>query len=264
MGCCRLRAYLFPLVAVGLLTAFLYAPWPFEHKARAFMHGLCAQRPSHSLRLGRHTLPFDARMTGIYGGFFVTSAYLLVRGRYRAWRLPTRQTLVTLTLFVAVLGIDGTNALLLDLGLWHPYAPDNRYRIASGLLTGVSLGVGICFMLGTTLWRAGRANQAPVSGISEVVAIAALQTPFALLALSGSSTLYVPMTLLLIVSATVVVASLVLVSAVLLRYGDRPFASPQQAQGAAAMALLIGVAVIGAMAAGRFLLERLTGTPPLT
>ena len=50
--------------------------WPFfvsvpmlEHKAHAFLHGICAQRPSHSLQVGDELLPFDARMTGIYTGF---------------------------------------------------------------------------------------------------------------------------------------------------------------------------------------------------
>lgn len=259
-----LRAYLFPVVALGLVAAFFCAPWSFEHKAHAYLHGLCAQRPSHSLRLGGLALPFDARMTGIYGGFLITSAYLLARRRYAAWRLPSRPILAALALFVVALGADGFNSLLLDMGLPHPYAPDNRIRLATGMLTGISLAVGVCFMLATSLWRTGRPRQASLSGLRELAIVVALQAPFALLALSGFSVLYGPISLLLMISATVVVASLASVVIVLLRFGDRPFANPRQAQAVASGALLAGVALIGAIAVGRFVLERLTNAPPLT
>src|SRR5262245_31628876 len=69
------RAYLFPLVAGLVVLLFLAAPWSLEHKAHAALHGLCAQRPSHSFTFGSSTLPFDARMTGIYGGFLGASVY---------------------------------------------------------------------------------------------------------------------------------------------------------------------------------------------
>lgn len=258
-----LKTFRFPLVVLGLLAVFFCAPWSFEHKAHAYLHGLCAQRPSHSLHFGSFVLPFDARMTGIYGGFLVTSAYLLARHRYSAWRLPSRSSLAALGLFVGALGVDGFNSLLLDVGLPHPYAPDNRVRLVTGLLTGTSLAVGVCFMLATSLWRTGQPRQAAVSGLRELGVIVALQAPFALLALSGFAALYGPLSLLLMASATLVVASLSAVVIVLLRYGDRPFAKPLQAQSVATVALLAGVVLIGAIAAGRFVLERLTNAPPL-
>src|SRR6266508_4425764 len=83
------RAYLFPLVASLVVLLFLAAPWSLEHKAHAALHGLCAQRPSHSFTLGTHRLPFDARMTGIYGGFLGASLYLFGRRRYLAAALPS-------------------------------------------------------------------------------------------------------------------------------------------------------------------------------
>src|SRR5436305_8156522 len=58
-----------PWLVVGAALLFFAAPWGVEHKAHALMHGLCAQTPSHTLRFGTHGLPFDSRMTGIYGGF---------------------------------------------------------------------------------------------------------------------------------------------------------------------------------------------------
>ena len=106
-------AYVVVLV-LGLL--FLLAPWPFVTKVHAFLHGLCAQRLSHSYLLGGTALPFDARMTGIYGGFLVTFCYLLAMGRARAWGEFRRPVLVLLGLFVVMMGIDGSNSTLRDFG----------------------------------------------------------------------------------------------------------------------------------------------------
>ena len=65
-----------PLVVGGVaaiaLAAFLIAPGNVASKTHVALHGLCAQRPSHSLQIGGSTLPMDARMTGIYIGAAVT------------------------------------------------------------------------------------------------------------------------------------------------------------------------------------------------
>ena len=45
------------------------------------LHGLCAQRPSHSLQIGGTTLPMDARMTGIYLGAAATAVVWLIAAR---------------------------------------------------------------------------------------------------------------------------------------------------------------------------------------
>ena len=255
---------LFPAAVLGLLAVFRVAPGSFEHKAYAALHGLCAQRPSHSFELGGRTLPFDARMTGIYGGFCGASAFMAVRRRYRAFRLPPRRTMVALGLFVGAMAIDGTNSLLADLRLWHAYEPENGLRLATGLLTGVALAVVVCFLLATTLWREGRWDQAAVGGLGELGMVTAIQAPFALAVLSGVGPLYVPVVLLLLLSALAVVAALMLVVVVLAHGRERAFASVGQVQATATGALLLGALVMVAFAGGRFLLERWTGAPPLT
>src|SRR5262245_4467600 len=119
------RAYLFPTVASLVVLAFLAAPWSLEHKAHVALHGLCAQRPSHSFLLGGERLPFDARMTGIYGGFLGAANYLGARRRYRAAGLPSWPTIGVLVLFVGVMGADGFNSLFQDMGWRHFYEPAN-------------------------------------------------------------------------------------------------------------------------------------------
>ncbi len=257
------RPFLFPAVALGAVTLFSAAPWPFAHKAHAALHGLCAQRPSHSLFLGGDALPFDARMTGIYGGFLVATAYLAARRRFRSFRMPPPAVLATLGLYVAAMALDGGNALLVDLGLPHPYAPDNRLRLATGLLTGTALAVVLCFLLATTLWRTGRWERAPVKGLGELALVTLLQLPFALVVVSEAGWLYRPVAALLLVAATAVVGALMLVVAVLVRGMDRRYDTLREVQGVAAVGLLLGMAAMGGMAAGRFWLEGITGAPPL-
>jgi uncharacterized membrane protein len=260
----RWPTWLFPAVAIAVALLFVLAPGTFEHKAHAALHGLCAQRPSHSLRLGGRTLPFDARMSGIYGGFLVTTGYLALRRRYRAFRLPPPATMAMLGLFVAAMALDGTNSLLLDLGLPHAYPPDNRLRLATGLLTGIALAVILCFLLATTLWREGRWQQRSLRGPGELALVVALQLPVAAAVLSGLGGLYVPIATLLLLAATAVVGGLMLVVVVLIRRADRSFETPAQVQGSATLALLLALVVMALLSGGRFWLEATVGVVPLT
>lgn len=258
------RRFLFPLAVLTVLAAFFGAPWPFAHKAHLALHGLCAQRPSHSLYLGGEALPFDARMTGIYGGFLVTAGYLMARGRLRAFRLPPIRVMALLALFVAALALDGTNSLLIDLGLPHPYAPDNRLRVATGLLTGIALATILCFVVATTLWREGEWDRAPIGGMRELAAVTALQMPLAVAVVSGAGVLFGPLAMALVVSAVAVVGALALVVVVLVARRDRSFGSVGQLQVPLTGALLLALVVMATFAGGRVLLERLTNAPPLT
>lgn len=258
------RAYLFPMVAGLVVLLFLAAPWSLEHKAHAALHGLCAQRPSHSFVFGSSTLPFDARMTGIYGGFLGAAIYLFVRGRHRAAALPSWTTIAVLALFVGVMAVDGFNSLFLDMGWNNPYQPDNRLRLVTGMMTGVALAAAIFLLLGMVLWRRPRLSSRVVESPWEPFLLLTLQAPFALAVLSGASWLYVPLTLALLLTATAVVSAIGLVVAVMVRCADNSFENAGQLQGYAVAGLLIGLAAMATFGGGRFLLESLTGTPPLT
>src|SRR5215213_6245247 len=99
--------YHFPLLSLGLLLLFFAAPWAWQHKAHVALHGLCAQTPSHTLLLGGRPLPFDSRMTGIYGGFAIGFACLALMGRHRSARLPSFSLMALLAAFVGVMAVDG-------------------------------------------------------------------------------------------------------------------------------------------------------------
>lgn len=253
---------LMPVIGLAILL-FLIAPWPLATKSLAALHGLCAQRPSHSLWFGDRRLPFDARMTGIYGGFVISSIYLLARGRTRAFRLPSRQVILLLAGFVALLGIDGINSTLVDLRYWHPYQPANALRLATGLLTGISLAAMLCFVVGTTLWRRGSTQRSVIASPAELLLLIALDLPFALLALSGWTWLYPPLTLWILIGAAGVMGGMCLVVVVLIKYGDRAFETFQQVTTPATVAFLLGLLCMALLAGGRFWLEHVTHAPPL-
>jgi uncharacterized membrane protein len=251
------------ITAAGLILAFLLAPWPLSHKAHAMLHGLCAQRPSHSFALGGQPLPFDARMTGIYGGFAMSTLYLIGRGRFRAFRFPAPGVAILLGAFVAVLAADGMNAFLVDIGRNPLYEPDNLIRLATGLLTGISLAVGLCYMTATTLWRRGDWSRRTVTGFGEVLLLVVAQAPFAVAVASGAGWLWTPVALVLVGSAAAVVGSIVLNASVLMMGRDRSFSGYRQVQGPAAVALVAGVVFMAGVAAGRFWLEHRYGLKTL-
>jgi uncharacterized membrane protein len=259
----RSNRYLLPIMVGGMLLVFFAAPWPLQHKAHAALHGLCAQTPSHTFHLGDRPLPFDARMTGIYGGFFASFLYLVARRRHRAAKLPGWIAMGVLAAFVGVMAIDGFNSLLLDLGRPHPYQPDNRLRLLTGMGTGIALAVILCYLCAATLWRKPRTKQRVVE-LRELVVVVALQMPFGLAVLSGWGIFSIIVTMLLIVSAVTVVSTLALVAIVLLRRIDFTFDGFSDIQTVASMAVVSGIAVMALLSGGRFLLEHLLGLPPLT
>lgn len=260
----RRRGYpLFPVLTAAVGFAFLLAPWPLAHKAHLALHGLCAQRPSHSFALGGQLLPFDARMTGIYGGFLVAALYLGARGRFWALAVPAPRVLAALGGAVAAMGLDGTNSLLLDLGRWHPYAPDNRLRLATGLLTGVALAVLLVFLLANSLWQRGRADRSAVAGLGELVVLAGLTVPFGVAVVYGPAWLFAPVALLLIVAAVAVVTGLCLAILVLARGTDATYRGPGDLHRVASLALVLALLVMGSIAAGRALLEHWLGPSTL-
>jgi uncharacterized membrane protein len=258
------RAFLFPLVAGIAVLLFFAAPWSLEHKAHVALHGLCAQRPSHSFVFGDRRLPFDARMTGIYGGFLGATIYLVARGRHRAAGMPPSTSLGLLVLFVGAMAADGFNSLLLDMGWWHPYRPDNRLRLVTGLMTGVALAVAICFLLAMVLWRQPQLERRVVAGAWEPLLLLALQAPFALLVVAQLPWLFAPVTVALLLSATEVVSAMMTVVAVMAKTADNTFERLAQIQGYAVVGFLLGLAMMAGLGGGRFLLETLTHAAPLT
>ncbi len=245
------------LVGASLL-ALVATPWPLAAKLYAAAHGLCAQRPSHSFAFGGVNLPFDARMTGIYGGVVITGGFLLARGRSRAVRPPRLAILVALGLFVAVMGADGVNSTLQDFKLPYLYEPDNRVRLATGLLMGTTVAVALGYLLNWTLWTAV-ADTPLLRGWRELGAILALHGLFFGAVASGWGALYLPVALTIVGGAVAVVLAIALAMLVLIYGRENRFTRPADLAGFASAALLLGYAAMATLAALRFYLERVVG-----
>ena len=111
--------------AIGILglsvLAFLLAPWPLYDKLWGIAYGICPQRPGHSLFFGDVQMPIEAREGGMYAGFLLGFIYLVILGRGKARELPSPGILALLVGFIALMGLDGVNAVAYDLYLPAPY-----------------------------------------------------------------------------------------------------------------------------------------------
>jgi uncharacterized membrane protein len=255
-----------PLVfgAVWLVLAIVFValPWPAGTKALAVLHGLCAQQPTHSFYFGDQRLPFDARMTGIYGGFATASLVLLVAGRWRAGAFPPRGVVLSLVFGVVALAVDGANSTLVDARLWHVYTPRNDLRLLTGLLVGTALAVFVWLLIGQVGFaRAGRRHGSPLTGWRDLGVVLLAQWLFALLVLSRWRPLWLPITVILMAAAILALTGLMLAFVLLLGRRENRAIVTSDLAGPGTIALFLALVMIGSLAAGRFLLEIWLGLP---
>jgi len=258
------RYYFAPLTIFLLIMGFIAAPFPLEQKAHALMHGICAQRPSHSFLVGDSTLPFDARMTGIYLGFVVAFGLLIATGRYRHAGFLSPGSLLIVLLLVGTMAIDGFNSLFTDLRMPTLYQPDNRLRLFTGMGAGVGLAVMLVMLLGMSLWRRPDLKRRAADRWWQPLGLYAAGVPLALALLTGNSMLFVPATLLLVLSATIAFSALALVSVVMVKGRENTFNTVLDLQLQIVWGAIGGVIAIASLAILRFGFEAITNAPPLT
>lgn len=250
------------LVGGGLL--FCVAPWPMMDKLRAIGFAMCPQRPAHSLFIDGTQLPLEARKIGLYLGFLVALFCLIVASHGRATRLPRPPVLGMLIAFVAIMGLDGFNALLYDLALPNLYVPNNMVRTATGQLSGLTLAALLLPTLSAALCppneRCEEQGRPSLLGWKELARGLGVQFLLFLVVISGAPFLLYPLALLSIAGALTMLSS---INALLLVGVIRRPSRAVSILGLlpiAAAALLISGAELLAMAAFRL---SLVGTAPL-
>jgi uncharacterized membrane protein len=243
-------------LVVGSTAAFLLAPWPLQDKALAALHGLCAQQPAHSFWIGETRLPFDARMTGIYGGCLLMQGYLLLRGRLYRFGLPPTSILIAMAASIVVMGFDGVNSFLNDVGLPHLYEPSNHLRYFTGALMGTTLAIFTWLLMAGTIWSESRGSERPVlRSWSEIAVVLALVFLFWTVIQMGWTVVYPPIALMLVLSAVLVLSVLALTVIQLAGGGFRRATRPAELAGPAVIAIIIAFVVMSAIGGGRFWLE---------
>jgi uncharacterized membrane protein len=251
-------------IILATLGAFLLAPGDIEQKAHIALHGVCAQRPSHSLQLGGATLPLDARMTGIYLGAVTTAVWLAATRRLRAQARPGMPVLVTLAAFLVVMAADGSNALLVDLGLPGFYLPSNVLRLATGILAGVALGTAFGYLFAITIWRGTHSQAAVIERPAELIVPTSLASVLGALALSGLPMLFAPLAIGLVFAVLAVIAALLLIVIVLASGRAWRIDDFRQIGGMAVTACILAILIVTVFSALRLTAEQTFGLPQLT
>ena len=245
-------------VALAGVTVFVQAPGGYASTSHSLLHGLCAQTPSHTFMLGGEPLPFDARMTGIYGGLLTTVLGLALRGRvFRSGDIPgTVRTF--LGLLIAVMAVDGFNSLFTDLGIGQLYVPTNVGRLVSGYGAGMALGVGLCWLVAASTWRMSR----PLPGVASLrefispLAGLAIYVPVVIL---GPDWALLPVTAFLVVSAWLTMSLMMLVIVLLAFRIEDEITSIRALHVPVAISAMLGMCAMLLLAGGRFWLERTLG-----
>ncbi|MFW6075064.1 MAG: DUF2085 domain-containing protein [Chloroflexota bacterium] len=250
---------------VALSAGFFLVPGGIEGKALAVLHGLCAQQPHHSLYFGEQRLPFDSRMTGIYGGFTVTVLYLIARGRWRTGGIPTAIPGITLLAGVAALGFDGVNSTLDDIGLWHLYTPMNELRLATGLMLGMALATFVWLLVNQIAFSERITRKGSIwPGVGDFLGCIFCQLAFAAVVLTRWEPLRVPLSFLLIWSAIAAVGGLLIGLIIMYRRTENQAVKTADLARPATVALIWAIIFMAVLSGGRFLLEAYSGISTTT
>ncbi len=250
-------------LALGIIGAWFAGPATVESVTRTALHGLCAQRPSHSFWFGPYQLPFDARMTGIYSGALFALVWLALRTRAASVRLPA-VLCGLLGAGVASLALDGSNSLARDLGFPTLYEPHNLLRYSTGAWTGIALGTLLWWVFSSTTWHPSRrVTRVATLRPRDLFGLVALASAFGWLISTGPLLLYPFVALFLVLAAFVTLALLAWPFTLILSGRLERIASWPDAQAPAFLAAACALGVMALTSGLRYGVETLLGIPSL-
>lgn len=255
----RIREYwLWSAVLAVAGVVFFGAPGSYTGTSHAILHGLCAQTPSHTISFEGQMLPFDARMTGIYGGFLITLGTIAASGKLFCFGNPPKRVIAVLAVLVGLMAVDGFNSLLTDLMLWHPYESGNGLRVATGYGTGVALAVALGWLLASSAWNLG-SSSAAIGRLRDLVAPGVGLVAFGLVLIASPGWLHFSVSMLLVLSAWTTVTMLMLVIVLLSLKLDSQVRQFRHLHVPVAISALLAVSVMIGLAGARFWAERTFG-----
>lgn len=246
--------YLFLGMAAALLLGLL--AWPgaaLNWKMYAVVHGVCAQ--VHNVNVGGVQLPLCARNTGIYSSFAVTTLFLLALGRGRAGKLPPLPVTIALGVLAVIMAVDGFNSMFRDLFLPHLYTPRNELRTLTGIGLGIGLAVVMLLIMNLALRQDVDTEQRVMRGWGELAGALLLNLLVLAVIYGDLGAMYWPVAVLAWLGIVGILFLVnLLVVALAMRYDGSVTRLAQLAR-PASLALVITLAMLGAMSWGRFWLE---------
>ncbi|HET6446505.1 MAG TPA: DUF2085 domain-containing protein [candidate division Zixibacteria bacterium] len=241
--------------AVGVLglivLAFLVAPWPLYDKLWGIAFGICPQRPGHSLFFGGVQMPIEAREGGMYAGFLLGFAYLVILGRGKARELPLTKILALLIGFIVLMGLDGLNAVAYDLYLPTLYVPNLLMRSGTGLLTGLALAAIMLPVFNQTIWQESMPVES-LSGWRDTLPALLIVAVFWLAGLSGLEPLLYPVSIVAIFGQVILMVGLGAMMASILLRREGQVGNITELAPLILLGLVAVVVLLGATSAVRF------------
>jgi hypothetical protein len=197
-------------------------------------------------------------VAGVFAGFLVGVLYLLWANRERAGLLPPGPLQALLLGLVALMALDGTNALFYDRGWPALYPPQNPIRLATGLLCGLALALLAVPVLSATLWRDWdfEPSVASVTDLGWALCLLALVQ---LATMSGAAALLYPVGLLMVIGVVVAFAVGNTYAIVLITRQERQARTWRQAASPLLAGALIALVELAALSTFRYWAEAALG-----
>ena len=149
------------------------------------------------------------------------------------------------------MALDGTQALLYDMGVLRLYVPNPSLRLGTGLAAGVGVAMLLVPLTNQALWRRPRTDQPVFSGWKDVAGVAAAQATLFALTLSNWPATLLPLSLFNSVAILTIVTALMTLVLVLIARRAGRFAGWHSAVGYFGGGFLLTALFIAVMAVAR-------------
>ncbi len=196
----RFPGFLFVGIPAVIVSLFIVVTPPgLWEKARLIGYALCHQLPQRSFFFDGYQSPLCARCTGMYLGFLIGLAFLIIRRRTHSARLPTTAIIAVLIGFITIMGIDGINSTISIIpGAPQLYHTTNVHRIVTGSLFGLAMCMLFFPVFSTAMWRQPSGDRSVKSWRELIVLILAAFAVDAVV-LTQADWLFYPITILSLV-----------------------------------------------------------------
>jgi hypothetical protein len=166
----------------------------------------------------------------------------------RGWRLGLCATLF------GVMILDGTQALLYDMGLLRLYTPNLYLRLSTGLASGVGIAMLLIPLANQALWKRPRADQQLFTGWKDVACLAVAQTALFALTLAGWPSTLLPLSLFNTVAILTLITALMTLVLVLITRHAGHFTTWREVVGHFSAGFLLAALFIAVLAVARLAL----------